>query len=104
MVHFAWERPWWTLGVLLALSAVAVAAARDRGRTALLWLVVAVLGPAAEYLCIWGGAWHYRVTADHLLVPLWLAPCWGLAGLFFVTLGMMLGLVARGSDTAPSRS
>jgi hypothetical protein len=53
-------------------------------------LLCAVLGPIAEIIAIAFGAWAY--TESQIFgVNFWLAPLWGIATLFFISLSRLLG-------------
>ncbi len=90
---FLWQQ---TLIVVLALGALSVVALMlQRSRTtAIVFIVIAILGPFSEAIAIYYGAWHY--TRPHFLgAPLWLPLLWGNAGVFVVALKRFLEYLPR---------
>ena len=81
-VCFLWRYPWLLLLFGLGLSLWDVLLFKNKKAAVKVWLFGAVLGPVMEMLTIWCGAWQYSKT-DFFNIPLWLAPMWGLAALFF---------------------
>jgi len=53
-------------------------------------LICTLLGPLAEAVAIALHAWTYP-RPQLLGFPLWLAPLWGIAGLFFIAVEHLLG-------------
>lgn len=82
-VSLFWHHVYLTLLLLELTSAVAIYFSSNRIVTLYLWICVSLGGPVAEIVAIHFGAWHYSLPTHALMIPLWLSPCWGLAGIFF---------------------
>ncbi len=55
-----------------------------RSKTDILFYIAsATLGPIAEWIAIYYGAWSYT-KPDLILIPTWLILCWGLWGIFMM--------------------
>lgn len=100
-VALLWPRPAALTSLLLLLSAAVLVRARSLELVAW-WLASAVLGPLGEALCVASGAWSYTGWA---LLPPWLPPAWGLAG---VSLSLVTGgaqrLLAAARDRRSGRT
>ncbi len=53
-------------------------------------LLCMVLGPVAEAIAIAFVTWNYS-NYQLVGVPLWLAPLWGIAALFFISMAVFVG-------------
>jgi len=82
-VSLFWHRVWLTFVLLELTSALAIYFSSNRIVTFYLWICVSLGGPVAEIVAIHFGAWKYTLASQPLTIPLWLSPCWGLAGIFF---------------------
>lgn len=83
-----WSRPLLLTGILASGSIGLLAAWRGRRE----WLMYAcgfVLGPVGEIVAVRGGAWSYSGAA--WLIPLWLAPGWGMAAVVLLKLAEAIG-------------
>lgn len=60
-------------------------------------LVVLILGPIAEAVAMAFEAWSYPLPVI-LGFPLWLAPVWGCASLFFLALGELVNEIPYEKD------
>jgi hypothetical protein len=79
LTSLLWPMPWILSGCLLLIGAAMLY--RWHGKADLLSYAVAFfLGPIGEAVAVRAGAWAYARPV--LLVPAWLPPLWGIAGLF----------------------
>jgi hypothetical protein len=85
-----WRYPWFAFATLMILSAIIISVSVDRKVVARIWIIAFIAGPLAETLAIHFGAWRYAFPTDPFTIPLWLAPCWGLSGVFFYYLILRL--------------
>ena len=90
LICLGWEHPLPLTGLLIVLAAVHLLWARTRVHVAS-FLVGALLGPAAEVVCVTVGVWAYTGVE---LIPVWLPPAWGLA--CSCLLDIVGGLLATG--------
>lgn len=90
IVSLTWKHPWVALILLMCLSTYVVLYGEEKKVAFLIWLIATIAGPIAETIAIHFGAWHYTNPTNQMTIPLWLAPCWGLAGLFFLKLSILL--------------
>lgn len=80
---FLWRQPILATVLLLILSGLAIWIYGNIKVGFFIWLTGVVLGPVAEIIAVWFGAWSYALPLPYVEIPLWLPATWGLAGLFF---------------------
>ena len=89
-VAFFYHNVLLTFLLLVIISSLAIIFNSNTRVALTLWLTATILGPLAEVFAIHFGAWHYALASKPLSIPIWLAPCWGLAGIFFYNLSKRL--------------
>ena len=94
-VAFFWHHLWLTFILLMLTSAWAIYFSDNKVLVFYLWLSASVGGPIAETFAIHFGAWHYALPNHHATIPIWLAPCWGLAGVFFYNVSKRLERILK---------
>lgn len=82
VVSAFWSEPVMLFVLLMLLSGVALSWRASKLKL-IVYLVCVVWGPLAEAVAISFGAWTYA-SPQFFGIPFWLAPLWGLAGLFIV--------------------
>jgi hypothetical protein len=85
------------LTALVAATIAAELAFWPRRRTVAFLITGCIVGPSAEALCVWAGAWHYA-NPTLLGIPLWLPAGWGC-----VTV-LIMGIVDTAAKLRPPRA
>ncbi|HTE22641.1 MAG TPA: hypothetical protein VK674_06395 [Candidatus Limnocylindria bacterium] len=83
-----WREPLITLLLLMSLGLVLNAV--TGWRLIKVYLITALLGCAAEVICIQAGAWQYG-SPQFLGIPIWLPFVWGNASVLFFELAGQFG-------------
>ena len=70
------------LAMVLLLLGIALLMILKNTNNIYFYLMMAVLGPLVEIICVFVGVWHFS-TPDFFGIPYWLPFYWGLIGLCF---------------------
>lgn len=76
-----WREPVLLASLYLMVSILVLVVWKEAS-VRVMYLAAAMLGPAAEYLAVWAGAWSYAEAP--LGLPIWLPFAWGLTGSVFL--------------------
>ena len=92
------------LTVLLAVTGLGAIALLRKPSYLAVFVIGALVGPAAEIVGVWAGAWHYA-HATPLGIPLWLPCAWGVVTVVIQGAAHTLSLLLASSpEFAPDPS
>ena len=89
VVILGWKYVWVTAIILVCLAAINILFIRTKSERKIalsIFLIGLLWGPLSEMSAILAGAWDYSLVNIAGMVPAWLFPLWGSAGLFFYSL------------------